>query len=301
MGLRRYKAFCRQACLTPIPLVEATVCRFTAYLYSSRLSSSTIRLYLSSIRFYQIAGGFGNVPLDTFSHLHYVLRGVARNQPINGRPARLPITVDVLHLLFCVWDRSPPRYEWTMLWAACTLGFFAFLQSGEFTVTQDWGGPRLTLADIQVDSRSNPTYLTVTLWNSKTDPFGQGCTSYVGRSRSLVCPVVALLAYLAVRPLAPGPLFIHADGSPLTRSQLVASVRTTLQHMGMDTSCFSGHSFRIGAATAAAQAGLPDSLIQTLGRWKSAAFLRYIRTPTNTLLNVSRALLQGQVATDNHQ
>ena len=238
--------------------------------------------------------------MGAFSRLHYILRGIARRQPSSGRPSRLPITVDVLHLLFHAWDKKPPRYESTMLWAACTLGFFAFLRSGEFTVTQNPGVPLLKPGDVRVNSRSNPTYLTVTLRGSKTDPFGQGCTLYLGRSWSRVCPVVALLAYLAVRPSVPGPLFIHANGTPLTRSQLVASIRASLLEIGMDTSRFSGHSFRIGAASAAAQAGLPDSLIQTLGRWKSAAFLRYIRTPTDTLLSVSRALLQNQVAIDNY-
>ena len=51
----------------------------------------------------------------------------------------------------------------------------------------------------------------------------------------------------------------------------------------MDTRHYSGHSFRIGAATAAAQAGLEDSTIQLLGRWSSGAFLRYIRMPREQL------------------
>eukprot|EP00741_Cyanophora_paradoxa_P002102 tig00000551_g2038.t1 len=37
------------------------------------------------------------------------------------------------------------------------------------------------------------------------------------------------------------------------------------------------HSFRIGAATAAFEAGLPDYAIQLLGRWRSDAFQLYIR------------------------
>ena len=42
---------------------------------------------------------------------------------------------------------------------------------------------------------------------------------------------------------------------------------------------YSGHGFRISTATTAAACGLEDSLIQTLGRWESTAYLRYITQP----------------------
>ena len=90
--------------------------------------------------------------------------------------------------------------------------------------------------------------------------------------------MAALLDYLCVRGPGEGPLFRFEDGRPLTRLRLVAAMRLALEKAGINQTDYCSHSFRIGAATTAAEKGIEDSVIKTLGRWKSAAYQQYVRT-----------------------
>ena len=289
-GLSRFMSFCGQVNLSPFPLTESTLCRFVAFLVSQHLSPGTICLYLSALRFHQIAGGGIDPLMSDMAQLHYA---ASQDQYTVMLVLRLPITMDVLVRLFHRWRSLPDQYEASLLWAAATLGFLGFLRVGEFTAVPGSDQVPLSLADVRVDDHTNPTFLAVTLRANKTDPFGAGHTLYVGCTESRICPVAAVLAFVAVRPQVPGPLFVHRNGSPFTRADLVREIRSALTGSGLDLARFTGHSFRIGAASSAAQVGLDESLIQTLGRWRSSAFQRYIRTPTATLIAVSRVLVQG--------
>ena len=120
----------------------------------------------------------------------------------------------------------------------------------------------LNLGDLSLDCHTHPTLVRLKIKQSKTDPFRQGVGVFLGRTDMPLCPVQALVQYLEVRSPAPGPLFNLSTGSPLSRSLLVANLHTALRQAGLDESRYNGHSFRIGAA---AQQGLEDSLIQTLG------------------------------------
>ena len=100
--------------------------------------------------------------------------------------------------------------------------------------------------------------------------------------------VAALLAYLKFRGSQPGPLFQWQSGTPKTR--FVEEVRVVLEAAHLPAKDFAGHSFRIGAATTAALAGLPDSAIQTLGHWKSSAYLLYIQMEPQKLVTVLSAM-----------
>lgn len=258
---------------------------------SQKVGWGTIRSYLSALRFFQIRAGLPDPSLADSPRLSYVLKGIHRSKPDHCRQRRLPITLNILQRLHGVWSNPPLTYDHTMLWAACCLGFFGFLRAGEFTsLGANHTDYILSPSDISVDSHYNPRLLTIHLRRSKTDPFGAGCVVYLGRTDTIPCPVAAILSYLSKRPSTPGPLFLFQDGTPLTRATLVSQVRQALVLAGINGSHYSGHSFRIGAATAAAEAGYSDSFIQTLGRWKSAAFISYIRTSPAQLATVAPVL-----------
>ena len=138
-----------------------------------------------------------------------------------------------------------------------------------------------------INSRSAPTAVRLRLRRAKTDPLGSGVEIFLGASGTAVCPVSALMRYLAVRPPGDGQLLVWEDSRPLTKTTFVTRLRRGLQSAGLDMNQFSGHSLRIGAATSAAAAGVPDHLIKTLGRWRSEAYHLYIRTPKDSLLGVA--------------
>ena len=292
-GLRRFKRFCEQLGLQGLPASERVLSLFCAALAREGLRYATIKSYLAAVCNGQVVAGLGDPFAASMPLLVLMLNGIKREQ---GRPAadpRLPITPVILRQLRAVWGQTPHRWDSTMLWAVCTVAFFGFLRAGEFTVDSVAAFDperHLSPADVSTDSLADPSFVKLRIKQSKTDPFRGGVSIVLGRTRADLCPVEALLAYLARRRFAPGPLFLFENGGALSRAALVDQVRRALTTAGVDATRFAGHSFRIGAATTAAARGLDDSTIQTLGRWKSAAFMRYIRLDERQLARYSRAL-----------
>ncbi len=211
---------------------------------------------------------------------------------------RLPITPDLLRKLRSIWLANNGGRNELMLWAAATSCFFGFFRAGKITVPSDSsfdGTVHLSFADVAVDDLAKPSMLKVHLKVSKTDPFGKGVDVVIGKTADDLYPVRAMLDYLLAKGAGPGPLFHFHDGKPLTRTRFVDRTREALSRAGVDSELYSGHSFRSGAATAAARVGVQDSTIKMLGRWKSKAFQLYIKTPRHQLASasVSRRLTES--------
>lgn len=80
------------------------------------------------------------------------------------------------------------------------------------------------------------------------------------------------------------------NSKALSRPEFMKRFKELLQSIQLNPAHDSGHSFRIGAATTAAQRGLPVYLIQVMGRWSSSAYQRYIELPPSTLATALTSL-----------
>ena len=92
-------------------------------------------------------------------HLSYVLREIMCTQGSTSSQTRLPITTEIMATIQSILfndSSTRPVLERHLLWAACCLGFFGFLRSGEFTRTTANSHPLLA-SDFSVDAHNNPT------------------------------------------------------------------------------------------------------------------------------------------------
>ena len=222
--------FCSNGNFTPLPATETNLCMFVSYLGESGLKHRTIKSYLSAIRFLHISEGLSDPFRAPLSRLHYVLRGVRRIESEKNTPCRecLPISPQLLLRIKSVW---PGDKDHIMLWAACCLDFFGFLRAGEFTVLSDASYDNtvhLNVSDISVNNTASPTVVKVDIKRSKSDPFWNGISIFLGTTGSDLCPVTALMNYLVIRGKSPGPLFKFSDGHYLTRQRLVDALRKAL-------------------------------------------------------------------------
>jgi len=162
------------------------------------------------------------------------------------------------------------------------LAFFAALRVGEMTTTAGKSAENILLlsqAFILKDSTGCIVAIKLSRRNYKhSDP--SHTTNIIVYRDKPVYAVTLLLDYLHVRGQTEGPLFRWPDNKTISRSYVNQCLTQALIFSGLDTKFYKTHSFQIGAASWAAAKGLSDTQIRQLGRWKSNAFLRYIRTPT---------------------
>ncbi|XP_062592590.1 uncharacterized protein LOC134254037 [Saccostrea cucullata] len=281
------------------PISEQLLIYFVAFCDEHlRLAYSTIKLYLSGIRYFYLrlkgCNPFQNNAGQNLICLQSVLTGVKKKQSMYAVPkrSRLPITMSILTKM-CQLLRSGIFDMFTsyMFEAACTVAFFGFLRCGEFTVLSD--SHYDDYVSIQ-DVICHDSFVALTLRKSKTDPFRNGVQIKLFKTQTDVCPVNAVVKYLKLRSEVfksqPLPFFVTKEGSILTRAIFIDTLKVILSQLGLNSDLYNGHSFRIGAATTAQEARIEDHLIKTLGRWSSNCYTTYIHTSPSVIQNAQQQI-----------
>ena len=174
--------------------------------------------------------------------------------------------------------------------------FIWILRISEFTIPTEGSynsSLHLSLDDIAVDNRKKPCLLQLFLKQSETNQFRQGIKVYAGTTDSSICPVKAVLSYLAKRNSQPGPLFITKEDKGWTSAMFCTAFKSLLIELKLDKQCYNTHSFRIGVATSASLSNMSDTHIHLLGCWRSNTFQHYIRPPPSEVLKFSKTLIMG--------
>ena len=182
-------------------MTEQLLCCYAAYLAEEGLAPSSIKSYLAAVRDRQLSLGLpdpreqSSLPL-----LKKVQAGIGRVRLSRGRPCkqRLPITTHMLRQMKVALEVMAHE-EKLVLWAICCVAFFGLFRLGELLLdAQTSFNTQIHLAwgDVAVDDRQNPTMVRL---HSKTDQLGRGAHVVLGRTDQDLCPVTAVVNYIAGR------------------------------------------------------------------------------------------------------
>ncbi len=208
-----------------------------------------------------------------------LLKGLSRQEPAQN-PQCLPLTIDLLSC--CVHTLrsgySIPHIAQT-LEAMFVLAFFGFLRCSVFTALTLRFKPRRYACISDLSLFSNHT-IVFYLKRTKTNQSGQPTPVFYFNIQLALNPFPILANYLhfcsSQNAFPNDPLFVSESGQVITCFWFHQHFHHVLSLSGISPIHYSGHSFRIGAATSASCSGIPKHLIQIMGRWSFQAYHCYI-------------------------
>ena len=301
---RRHIAACREDTGKDLrfPFNLGDTLTFIAWLKKKRkVRSKTIKVYMAGIRMAHLCEGFEKAELggDLVSQ---VVRGLEQEDrlidKVTGRRSRMPVTLDIMrairvNLRRARWDLPRKR----LVWVVATLAFSGSFRihellshfKGRFDPTST-----LLMKDIKINMKRDKgkvvKVLQVHLKSPKEAKGKEGVVVDVFETNSYLCPVLAMNKYLVslgFLPQADLPAFRTSQGQGYTGASFNEDLKAILKEtVDWNKHKLTSHSFRAGLATELAKLGYSDQAIMLLGRWRSDAFLHYVKTARTKRMNV---------------
>ena len=190
------------------PIPESHIVMFIAYCFEKSYSPSSITTYISGLSFFHKINGWYSIS-DVFV-VSKILKGCRRLRPVVDK--RAPITLSMLKQICAVVPVvSNSIFESMLFKALFSVAYFGLFRVSKLVFTNN-GNMSISVEDIRFDS--DQKHVVLCLRTSKTNQSGK--PTYLKlpcESDDAICPVCNLKIYMRYRPLTPGQLFIHENGS----------------------------------------------------------------------------------------
>lgn len=272
------------------PPTDQQLVFFTAYLAQRNVTSATIKSYLSAVRYISLSRGAGRhtkLP-ELGAQMVAGVCNMRKDAMVEATtPRRRPITINMLVLLRHaiagnqVWN----DLEKCLRWSCMLTAFWGSFRMGELIETEKSKfNPSTSLlpSDIKFHEES------VAIWVRSPKVWRHGgdvVEVWEVKENEDLDPVLALKQYLKLRSDALGPaedcpVFLHQDGSQLTKAEMNKDLKQLLSQypsIASPRDMFSGHSFRAGLSTLLTSLGFTEEQIKNWGRWSSSSFLAYVQ------------------------
>lgn len=263
---------------------------FTAYLAKRGVTSTTIKSYLSAVRYISLSRGASrHTKLPELGA--QLVAGVCNMRKDAmaeaSRPKRRPITLHMLVLLkhAIAGNQAWSDMEKCLRWSCMLTAFWGSFRMSELIESEKKkfnSATSLLPSDIKFHDES------IAIWVRSPKVWRHGgdvVEVWEVKENESLDPVLALKQYLKLRSEALGPaedcpVFLHEDGSQLTKAEMNKDLKQLLaQYPSIENprDKFSGHSFRAGLSTLLTSLGFTEDQIKNWGRWSSSAFLAYVQ------------------------
>ena len=297
-----FPALLRRECVPDALEAELLVMLYAQHLFDSGLDAkSSIRGYIAAVRDFHVQR-IGFVPWEPALRLKLLLKSL-RRLDLRRVHKRAAVSLHILRLWRPFFDLSKRQH--LVWWTAMVVAFMGLFRKSEFT-TKLWNlfNPTRNLCRADASFQRQPPAggsvfsMELHVKFYKNDQFGSTSAVPFRRIGGDFCPVELVQRVLdafshlpPTAPLFPGGVgFSGALSGPEFTALVARLVAATPELVGVK---LLPHSFRIGGAMALFEAGAPDSVIQMMGRWKSDAFLVYLRSSRNVILHWNQMVASG--------
>jgi hypothetical protein len=268
-ALNSYLTFCN-AHHFPVDPTPDTLSFYAVYI-SSYINPKSADSYLSGIC-RQLEPFFPEVHKNRRSLL--VSRTVKGCKRRFGVPVKRKLPLSHDNLLLVINSYPSPSHDDLLFVAQLLAGFHALLRLGELVFPDKLRNRNFRKIALRHTVKVDADRFSFFLPSHKGDVTFEGNTIIIERHNRPSNPHSPFISYLCSRdhlfPLRP-ELWLTSKGSVPTRHWFISRLR---RFFPKD---YAGHSLRSGGATSLAEAGVPPTTIQAMGRWSSSSFQIYIR------------------------